>query len=121
MNRRQFLQSTAAAVAATALNAHVAYAQDQKPLRVGLIGPGWYGKCDILRLIQIAPVEIVSLCDVDKKMLAEAVALYLETCFENNLPYVRPVPREEDPRLRPLDNFLELFPLKVDFKVRTLA
>ena len=54
-------------------------------------------------------------------MFAEAVALYLETCFENNLPYVRPVPREEDPRLRPLDNFLELFPLKVDFKVRTLA
>src|SRR5882672_9539596 len=72
MNRRQFLQTTAAAVAATALNAHVAYAQDAKPLRVGLIGSGWYGKCDILRLIQIAPVEIVSLCDVDKKMLAEA-------------------------------------------------
>src|ERR1051325_3077546 len=75
LNRRQFLQSTAAAVAATALNAHVAYAQDQKPLRVGLIGSGWYGKCDILRLIQIAPVEIVSLCDVDKKMLAEAAEI----------------------------------------------
>src|SRR5882672_7184171 len=72
MNRRQFLQTTAAAVAATALNAHVAYAQDAKPLRVGLIGSGWYGKCDILRLIQIAPVEVVSLCDVDKRMLAEA-------------------------------------------------
>jgi predicted dehydrogenase len=72
MNRRQFLQTTAAAVAATALNALVAFAADQKPLRVGLIGSGWYGKCDILRLIQIAPVEIVSLCDVDKKMLAEA-------------------------------------------------
>jgi len=75
MNRRQFLQSTAAAVAATALNAHVAYAADQKPFRVGLIGSGWYGKCDILRLIQIAPVEIVSLCDVDKKMLAEAAEI----------------------------------------------
>src|SRR6266702_3819823 len=75
LNRRQFLQSTAAAVAATALNAHVAYAQEQKPLRVGLIGSGWYGKCDILRLIQIAPVEIVSLCDVDSKMLAEAAEI----------------------------------------------
>jgi len=31
-----------------------------------------------------------------KKMLAEAVALYLETCFENNRPYVRPVPKEDD-------------------------
>jgi predicted dehydrogenase len=75
MNRRQFLQSTAAAVAATALNAHVAYAQDQKPLRVGMIGSGWYGKCDLLRLIQVAPVEVVSLCDVDKKMLADAAEI----------------------------------------------
>jgi predicted dehydrogenase len=75
INRRQFLQSTAAAVAATALNAHVAFAADQKPLRVGLIGSGWYGKSDILRLIQIAPVEIVSLCDVDKKMLDEAAEI----------------------------------------------
>jgi predicted dehydrogenase len=39
--------------------------------RVGLIGCGWYGKSDLFRLIQVAPVEIVSLCDVDKKMLGE--------------------------------------------------
>ncbi len=48
-----------------------AYAQD-KPRRVGLIGCGWYGKSDLLRLIQIAPVEVVSLCDVDRRMLSEA-------------------------------------------------
>src|SRR5207302_7899910 len=35
-------------------------------------GCGWYGKLDILRLIQVAPVEVVSLCDVDKRMLAGA-------------------------------------------------
>jgi predicted dehydrogenase len=45
---------------------------DQKPKRVGLIGSGWYGKCDLFRLIQVAPVEVVSLCDVDKRMLAQA-------------------------------------------------
>jgi predicted dehydrogenase len=39
---------------------------------VGVIGTGWYGKCDLFRLIQVAPVEVVSLCDVDRKMLAEA-------------------------------------------------
>jgi predicted dehydrogenase len=44
---------------------------DSKP-RVGLIGCGWYGKCDLFRLIQIAPIEVVSLCDVDKQMLAGA-------------------------------------------------
>jgi predicted dehydrogenase len=43
-----------------------------KPLRVGLIGSGWYGKCDLFRLIQVAPVEVVSLCDVDKQLLVDA-------------------------------------------------
>jgi hypothetical protein len=43
---------------------------DDKPRRVGLIGTGWYGKSDLLRLIQVAPVEVVSLCDVDSQMLA---------------------------------------------------
>jgi predicted dehydrogenase len=66
MNRRRFLQSAAGAALASA-----AYAQD-KPRRVGMIGCGWYGKVDILRLIQVAPVEIVSLCDVDSKMLSDA-------------------------------------------------
>lgn len=72
-NRRQFLSSCAAtALAAAALPGYVAYAADQKPLRVGLIGSGWYGKIDLLRLIQVAPVNVVSLCDVDRKMLEEA-------------------------------------------------
>ena len=44
------------------------------PLRVGLIGSGWYGKCDLLRLLQVAPVEVVSLCDVDRQMLSDAAA-----------------------------------------------
>ncbi len=46
--------------------------EDQKRRRVGLIGCGWYGKIDLFRLIQIAPVEVVSLCDVDKQMLSDA-------------------------------------------------
>jgi len=43
-------------------------------------------------------------------MLAEAVTLYLETCFENGIPYLRPVPPEEDPRHHPVENLLEIFP-----------
>ena len=73
MNRRQFLGSAAAAGLALQQFPFGAFAAaaDKAP-RVGLIGCGWYGKCDLLRLIQVAPVEVVSLCDVDKKMLAEA-------------------------------------------------
>jgi predicted dehydrogenase len=47
----------------------------QKKRRVGLIGSGWYGKCDLFRLIQVAPVEVVSLCDPDKRMLADAAEM----------------------------------------------
>jgi predicted dehydrogenase len=67
MNRRQFLTTTAAGLAYAARG----FAAD-KPRRVGLIGCGWYGKADLLRLIQVAPVEVVSLCDVDRQMLADA-------------------------------------------------
>ena len=71
MNRRKFLQLGAAGLALSAVGTYAADFADQKK-RVGLIGSGWYGKVDLLRLIQVAPVEVVSLCDVDKRMLAEA-------------------------------------------------
>src|ERR1051325_9648281 len=72
MHRRQFLKSAAGLAVSSA------YAQpydDEKKRRVGLIGTGWYGKSDLLRMIQVSPVEVVSLCDVDKRMVAEAAEL----------------------------------------------
>lgn len=73
MNRREFLRDSSAAMALTAAAGYApATFAVNKPRRVGLIGCGWYGKCDLLRLIQVAPVEVVSLCDVDSKMLSEA-------------------------------------------------
>ena len=66
MNRRQFLYT------GTGLALSAAAYADDKPRRVGIIGPGWYGKTDLFRLIQVAPVEVVAMCDVDKHMLAQA-------------------------------------------------
>src|SRR5438477_767155 len=74
MNRRDFLRAGAGGLALTAAAGHAEEFAD-KPRRVGLIGCGWYGKCDLFRLIQVAPVEVVSLCDVDKKMLAQAAEM----------------------------------------------
>src|ERR1700731_2259690 len=65
MDRRKFLLALAASGSALAF-------YEEERGRVGLIGTGWYGKADLFRLIQIAPVDVVSLCDVDKRMLAEA-------------------------------------------------
>ena len=67
MNRRHFLHSSAAGLALPL--------QAQTPKRVGLIGAGWYGKCDLFRLIQVSPVEVVSVCDVDSRMLDAAADL----------------------------------------------
>jgi predicted dehydrogenase len=76
MNRREFLKASAAGLAtASALGGYVAHAADQKTYRVGLIGTGWYGKSDLFRLIQVAPAEVVSLCDPDKHMLDGAAEM----------------------------------------------
>jgi predicted dehydrogenase len=71
MDRRQFVRTGAAGLALSAARRYSAEAADQGTKRVGLIGSGWYGKADLFRLVQVAPVEIVSICDVDKKMMAD--------------------------------------------------
>ncbi|HZS56128.1 MAG TPA: Gfo/Idh/MocA family oxidoreductase [Bryobacteraceae bacterium] len=75
MDRREFLRSTGAAIALTGLGQRAFALPDEKHRRVGLIGCGWYGKIDLFRLIQVSPVEVVSLCDVDRNMLANAASM----------------------------------------------
>jgi predicted dehydrogenase len=76
INRRRFLQSASASLALSTLGAYGVDLVNRKPRRVGLIGAGWYGKSDLWRLMQVAPVEVVSLCDPDKNMLAGAVEIH---------------------------------------------
>jgi predicted dehydrogenase len=75
MNRREFLHAGAAGLAISAASGSAWGAAVEQPKRVGLIGCGWYGKCDLFRLIQVAPVEVVSLCDVDRAMLGQAAEM----------------------------------------------
>ncbi|MEX2399205.1 MAG: Gfo/Idh/MocA family oxidoreductase [Rhodothermales bacterium] len=84
MKRRDFLKASAALAAAGSLP-DLSYFARQGP-RVGLIGSGWYGKTDLLRLIQVAPVEVVSLCDVDREMLDGAAAIVAERQASGNRP-----------------------------------
>ena len=53
---------------------------------MGLIGCGWYGKVDLLRLIQVAPVEVTALCDVDRNLLDEAAQIVSERQRSGNVP-----------------------------------
>src|SRR5438132_170740 len=52
MNRRDFLGTSAAGLALAASQAGAQPAAQPSP-RVGLIGCGWYGKSDLLRLVQV--------------------------------------------------------------------
>ncbi|MEW6110255.1 MAG: type II toxin-antitoxin system HicB family antitoxin [Nitrospirota bacterium] len=53
--------------------------------------------------------------------LLEAVTLYLETAIEANLPYLRPVPSEEDPRKTSPGSIIKTFNFKVDFNIKAYA
>lgn len=75
IHRRHFLQAASAGLALSTLGAYGLDLVHRPPRRVGLIGAGWYGKSDLWRLIQVAPVEVVSISDPDQRMLSEALEI----------------------------------------------
>jgi len=86
VNRRRFLQAASASLATAALSADAIGAAQEEKWRVGLIGTGWYGKSDLFRLIQVAPVEVVSLCDVDTRFVAEAAQMVSQRQLSGKVP-----------------------------------
>src|SRR5690606_11607711 len=76
INRRRFIKGAAASLALSSFGAYgLDIINPLKPYRVALIGTGWYGKSDLFRLIQVAPVEVVGLCDPDKHQLEKAAEM----------------------------------------------
>ena len=87
INRRGFLQGAAATLAFTTLGARgMDIINPARPVRVGLIGSGWYGKSDLFRLMQVVPCDVVALCDVDKNMLNNAIKLVTERSKSGKAP-----------------------------------
>lgn len=87
INRRRFLKGATATLALTAFGANgMDIINPVKTLRVALIGTGWYGKSDLFRLIQVAPVNVVALCDVDKHQLAEAARMVSQRQKSGKIP-----------------------------------
>lgn len=69
MNRRDFLVSLAATGAVASLGDLPIGAAEVKKgrVRVGLVGCGWYGNVVLQAMVQAADVEVVSLCDPDRR------------------------------------------------------
>ncbi len=66
--RRTFLKTVTAAGAMTLVQKTRA-AEEDKTLKFGLIGCGWYGNVDLKAAFKIGNVEAVALCDVDSEHL----------------------------------------------------
>lgn len=70
MNRRTFVSSLAAAGAAVATNRRLFAATAKPRLKIGVIGCGWYGGVNLGVFARCADLEVVSLCDPNKRNLA---------------------------------------------------
>lgn len=87
INRRKFLQGATASLALASFGAHgMDLIYPAKTYKVGLIGCGWYGKSDLFRLIQVADVDVVALCDVDKNLLEQAGQLVSQRQKSKKVP-----------------------------------
>jgi len=86
INRRNFLRSSSAFLASTTVASPLNFFFKDQIRNVGLIGAGWYGKSDLCRLIQVANVEVVAICDVDSEMLEGAVKLISQRQKSGNSP-----------------------------------
>jgi predicted dehydrogenase len=87
IHRRTLLKGAAATAALAAIHASgMGMFYPSKTYRVALIGTGWYGKNDLFRLIQVAPVDVVALCDVDKNQLAEAAKMVSQRLKTSKTP-----------------------------------
>lgn len=71
--RRKFLATTAATAAALSSSRLSAEAPaSPQPLRIGLLGCGWWGLLDAKAALQAGGCEIVAICDVDREHLDRA-------------------------------------------------
>ena len=79
LKRRNFIKAASASLLLTSINSYgFEFFANEKPKKVALIGTGWYGTGDVLRLIQVANVEVIALCDVDANQLNTAAHLVSE-------------------------------------------
>jgi predicted dehydrogenase len=74
LSRRQFLGT--AVVSTLALSAFpggaAEIAGEDRKLKLGLIGCGWYGMVDVKAAFKAGGVEVIALCDVDSEHLAKS-------------------------------------------------
>jgi len=69
MKRRKFIRMTSIGSAALASSFYIPSFPQERKLRIGLIGAGWYGMVDLEAALKVGGVEVTAICDVDSDHL----------------------------------------------------
>jgi predicted dehydrogenase len=69
MNRRSFIEKSAMSSAALFSAIHIPSFSQNKKLKIGLIGAGWYGMVITTAALKVGGVEVIAVCDVDNEHL----------------------------------------------------
>jgi predicted dehydrogenase len=74
MNRRSFIEKASVGTAGIVTAFHIpAFAQNRK-IKIGLIGCGWYGMVITEAALKVGGVEVVAVCDVDSEHLKNSAS-----------------------------------------------
>jgi predicted dehydrogenase len=69
MKRRKFLEMTSFGSAAVATSLYFPQFTQDRKIKIGLIGSGWYGMVDVKAALKTGRVEVIGICDVDSDHL----------------------------------------------------
>ena len=64
MKRRSFIQKSSIATAGMVTAFHIPSFAQNKKLKIGLIGAGWYGMVITEAALKIGNVEVIAVCDI---------------------------------------------------------
>ena len=70
MKRRKFLEMASIGTAAAASSLYFPQFPQERKIKIGLIGAGWYGMVDLKAALKIGGVEVTGICDVDSEHLS---------------------------------------------------
>ena len=65
MNRRSFIEKTSIGTAAAISTFNIPTFSQERKLKIGLIGSGWYGMVITKAALEVGGVEVLGVCDVD--------------------------------------------------------
>lgn len=69
MKRRKFIEMASFGSAAAATSLYFPHTFQERKIKLGLIGSGWYGMVDAKAALKNGGVEIIGICDVDSEHL----------------------------------------------------